>query len=175
MFQHRRATNRPETGSFRDISTTRHLLFTFVRIIARFGNALRQRKIHSRAWSWRLWRHTLVSCPWAKRRRSRSPHSVRAVTLWPRRPGSCRCLTDVSGFWTSSKSGKAKRLRNNTRVTVVPCNNRGKVADGASPVTGTAQLVSGGAEFDEIRSKVKAKYGVMVHYFEILQHPRSHR
>ncbi|MFW3370850.1 pyridoxamine 5'-phosphate oxidase family protein [Rhodococcus qingshengii] len=26
------------------------------------------------------------------------------------------------GFWTSSKSGKAKRLRNNPRVTVVPCN-----------------------------------------------------
>jgi len=68
---------------------------------------------------------------------------------------------------------KAKRLRNNPRVTVVPCNNRGKVADGASPVTGTAQLVSGGAEFDEIRSKVKAKYGVMVpisKFFNTLGH-----
>eukprot|EP01133_Synstelium_polycarpum_P025382 gene25381-30469_t len=57
------------------------------------------------------------------------------------------------GFWTSSKSGK--------------------VADGASPVTGTAQLVSGGAEFDEIRSKVKAKYGVMVpisKFFNTLGH-----
>lgn len=77
------------------------------------------------------------------------------------------------GFWTSSKSGKAKRLRNNTRVTVVPCNNRGKVVDGTSPVAGTAQLVSGGAEFDEIRSKVKAKYGVMVpisKFFNTLGH-----
>ena len=77
------------------------------------------------------------------------------------------------GFWTSSKSGKAKRLRNNPRVSVVPCNNRGKVADGSSPVTGTAQLVSGGAEFDEIRSKVKAKYGVMVpisKFFNTLGH-----
>ncbi|WP_052740946.1 pyridoxamine 5'-phosphate oxidase family protein [Rhodococcus erythropolis] len=66
------------------------------------------------------------------------------------------------GFWTSSKSGKAKRLRNNPRVTVVPCNNHGKVADGSLLVAGTAHLVSGGPEFDEIRSKVNAKYGVMV-------------
>ncbi|MCS4254741.1 hypothetical protein M2405_003023 [Rhodococcus erythropolis] len=36
MFQHLRATNRPETWSFRDISITRHLLFIFVRIIVRF-------------------------------------------------------------------------------------------------------------------------------------------
>ncbi len=77
------------------------------------------------------------------------------------------------GFWTSSKSGKAKRLRNNPRVTVVPCNNHGKVADGSSPVAGTAHLVSGGPEFDEIRSKVNAKYGVMVpisKFFNTLGH-----
>lgn len=66
------------------------------------------------------------------------------------------------GFWTSSRSGKAKRLRNNPRVTVVPCNNRGKPAPGAVPAAGTATLVSSGPDFDEIQSKVKAKYGVMV-------------
>ncbi|MDV8011670.1 pyridoxamine 5'-phosphate oxidase family protein [Rhodococcus sp. IEGM 1241] len=77
--------------------------------------------------------------------------------------GGIRQLPDGRiGFWTSSKSGEARRLRNNPRVTVVPCNNSGKVADGSLLVAGTARLVSGGPEFDEIRSKVNAKYGVMV-------------
>jgi hypothetical protein len=60
MFQHLRASNRPQTWSFRDISTTRHLLFTFVRIIVRFETPGVE-KIHSRAWSWRLWRHTPIA------------------------------------------------------------------------------------------------------------------
>ena len=77
------------------------------------------------------------------------------------------------GFWTSSKSGKAKRLRNNPQVTVVPCNSRGKVTPGAVPVRGVATLVRSGSDFDEIQSKVKAKYGVMVpisRFFNVLGH-----
>lgn len=60
MFQHLRATNRPETWSFRDISITRHLLFIFVRIIVRFETREAE-KIHSCAWSWSLWRHTPIA------------------------------------------------------------------------------------------------------------------
>ena len=68
---------------------------------------------------------------------------------------------DRFGFYTSSGSGKGKRLAHTSRVTVQPCNVRGKVKDGSSPTECTAQLVTGG-ELESIRAKVKSKYGVMV-------------
>ncbi|MDI9916729.1 F420-dependent protein [Rhodococcus sp. IEGM 1379] len=58
-------------------------------------------------------------------------------------------------------------------MAIVPCHNRGKVVPGAPTVAGTAQLVAAGPEFDEIQSKVKAKYGVMVpisRFFNTLGH-----
>lgn len=64
------------------------------------------------------------------------------------------------GFWTSSGSGKAKRLAHTSQVTVQPCDGRGKVTDGTEPVDATAVVVDG-AELDEIRSKIVAKYGFM--------------
>src|SRR5579862_9172454 len=62
------------------------------------------------------------------------------------------------GFWTSSGSGKAKRLAHTARVTVQPCDGRGRVKPGTSPIEATARLVSG-AEFEAIRERVVAKYG----------------
>lgn len=64
------------------------------------------------------------------------------------------------GFWTSSGSGKAKRLAHTPRVTVQPCDVRGKPKDGTSMVDATAELVTG-VELDAIRQKVVAKYGMM--------------
>lgn len=66
------------------------------------------------------------------------------------------------GFWTSSTSGKAKRIRNNPSVQVVACSQRGIVAPGATPVAGTARLVTSGPEFDAVQAAVKAKYGFQV-------------
>ncbi|HEV2885716.1 MAG TPA: PPOX class F420-dependent oxidoreductase [Jatrophihabitans sp.] len=66
------------------------------------------------------------------------------------------------GFWTSSRSGKYKRLRNNPAITVQPSDARGRVKSGSSPVAGTAELVSSGPDFDAIQRQVPAKYGVMV-------------
>ena len=63
-------------------------------------------------------------------------------------------------FYTSSTSGKAKRLAHTARVTVQPCSARGKPRDGTTPTEATAQVVTGG-ELESIRSKVVAKYGVM--------------
>lgn len=63
------------------------------------------------------------------------------------------------GFWTSSASGKVKRLAHTERVTVQPCNMRGVVKPGSTPVDAVAKLVSG-TELDAIRRKVIAKYGV---------------
>jgi hypothetical protein len=77
------------------------------------------------------------------------------------------------GFWTSSAAGKAKRLRATPRVSVVPSDARGRVEDGATPVEGTVSLVTSGPEFDEVQSKVKAKYGFQVpmsRFFNVLGH-----
>lgn len=77
------------------------------------------------------------------------------------------------GFWTSSKSGKYKRLRNSPRITLQPSDARGKVKAGTTPVAGTAALATSGPDFDAIQRKIRAKYGVMVpvsRLFETLRH-----
>jgi len=77
------------------------------------------------------------------------------------------------GFWTSSAAGKSKRLRNDPRITLQPCDSRGKVTPDGSAHTGTATLVTSGADFDAIQAKVRAKYGVMVgisKFFNTLGH-----
>jgi hypothetical protein len=66
------------------------------------------------------------------------------------------------GFWTSSASGKAKRLRNNPAVRLVASDGRGKIKPGAAAQTGTVDLVTSGPEFDVIQRQIKAKYGLMV-------------
>jgi PPOX class probable F420-dependent enzyme len=74
------------------------------------------------------------------------------------------CALDGSrvGFWTSSASGKCKRLRGNPRITLQPADARGRVKGGSQSVEGTAELVTSGADFDAIQSRIRAKYGVMV-------------
>ena len=65
-----------------------------------------------------------------------------------------------AGFTTAADSGKVKRLRNNPAVTVRACDARGRVADGAEEVMGSAEVVAGGAGFEEVRKAMSAKYGV---------------
>jgi len=67
---------------------------------------------------------------------------------------------EAVGFWTSSGSGKAKRLAHTARVTVQPCDGRGRVRESAQAIDATARLVSG-QELDDIRQRVIAKYGFM--------------
>jgi len=64
------------------------------------------------------------------------------------------------GFYTSSASGKAKRLAHTARVTVQPCNARGRVREGTTPINATAQVVTGD-ELERIRSGIVVKYGYM--------------
>jgi PPOX class probable F420-dependent enzyme len=66
------------------------------------------------------------------------------------------------GFWTSSQSGKAKRLRKNPKLTVQPGNARGAVKPGTAPVEATATLLTEGADFDAVQRQITAKYGFMV-------------
>jgi uncharacterized protein len=77
------------------------------------------------------------------------------------------------GFWTSSASGKYKRLRNNPKITLQPSDGRGKVRAGTEPVEGTVELVTSGPDFDAVQGKVRAKYGFMVHmshFMNVLGH-----
>ena len=71
------------------------------------------------------------------------------------------------GFWTSSGSGKAKRLAHTNRVTVQPCDARGRVKQGSAASDGTARLVSG-AELEQISERVRAKYGAMTKLTKVL-------
>jgi hypothetical protein len=71
------------------------------------------------------------------------------------------------GFWTSSGSGKAKRLAHTERVTVQPCDSRGKAKPGTAVTNATARLVTG-AELDEISRAVVAKYGFMTKVTKVL-------
>jgi PPOX class probable F420-dependent enzyme len=64
------------------------------------------------------------------------------------------------GFWTSSGSGKAKRLAHTSKVIVQPSDSRGRVKAGTTPVEATAVLVTG-PELEGIRTKIIAKYGFM--------------
>lgn len=64
-----------------------------------------------------------------------------------------------AGFGTGSESGKAKRLRNDPKVTLRPCDMRGNVADGAEPTTGTAEVVTAGPDVDAVEGALGRKYG----------------
>lgn len=61
--------------------------------------------------------------------------------------------------WTPADSWKVKRLRRDSRVTLVPCGRRGKVNDGAVPVDGTAEVVDDPSVVSRIEAALKAKYG----------------
>src|SRR3954469_20858343 len=47
------------------------------------------------------------------------------------------------GFYTSSTSVKAKRLKNNSKVVLQPSDGRGRAKPDTSPLNGTAIVVSG--------------------------------
>lgn len=73
------------------------------------------------------------------------------------------------GFWTSSGSGKAKRLAHTGRVTLQPSDARGRVAPGSGPVEAQAVLVQAGdPAYDEIVRKIRAKYGLMTKVTKVL-------
>lgn len=89
---------------------------------------------------------------------------VRLVTL--RRDGTpvptpVWCVADGGELliWTKTDTGKVKRLRNDTRVTVTPCDARGRTAGDAEPVEATARLLPGRSGLDRVRAAMGAKYG----------------
>ncbi len=71
------------------------------------------------------------------------------------------------GFWTSSGSGKAKRLAHTSRVLVQPSDARGRAKAGTEPIEATAEVVSG-AEYQTIYGLVKSKYGFTTHLTKLV-------
>ncbi|NBM19136.1 PPOX class F420-dependent oxidoreductase [Streptomyces sp. GC420] len=72
-------------------------------------------------------------------------------------PVWCAADDGVLYVWTRSDSWKVKRIRNNGRATVVPCDVRGRPVAGAEPVEGTARLLDPG-ELAGVRGLLSRKY-----------------
>lgn len=65
-----------------------------------------------------------------------------------------------AGFTTDLDSGKVKRLRISTAVTLRPCDARGRVAPDAPTVEAIAVVVTG-ADTRRVRTAIRAKYPVL--------------
>jgi PPOX class probable F420-dependent enzyme len=59
---------------------------------------------------------------------------------------------------TGRGTAKVKRLRNDPRVSMVPCSLSGKVRDGATTATGTAQVIDDPVEVQRLRGVIGRKY-----------------
>lgn len=77
-----------------------------------------------------------------------------ATPVWITPDGGALLVT------TPAESYKVKRLRRDPRVLLVPCGRTGKVADGARPVEGTAQIVTDPTETKRMTELVRRKYGL---------------
>lgn len=74
-----------------------------------------------------------------------------ATAVWVARVG------DELGVITEESAGKVKRIRNNPRVTLTPCDVKGNVLSGASTVEATARLVTG-EEAVRVDRAIRKKY-----------------
>ncbi|UGY94720.1 PPOX class F420-dependent oxidoreductase [Streptomyces gobiensis] len=61
--------------------------------------------------------------------------------------------------WTRDDSGKVKRLRRDSRVTITPCDVRGRHKENAVTVTGSGRLMDGEGELARVRKAMRRKYG----------------
>jgi PPOX class probable F420-dependent enzyme len=74
--------------------------------------------------------------------------------------------TGQAGFTTEPTSGKVKRIRNNPRVTLQPCNIRGRPKQGSVVVEGTATVLLGD-DVQAVRDAIRRKYRVITSMFVI--------
>ncbi|MGB7872427.1 MAG: PPOX class F420-dependent oxidoreductase [Mycobacterium sp.] len=77
-----------------------------------------------------------------------------ATPMWVGRDG------DHLFVWTPADSAKIKRVRNDPRVTLVPCGRFGKPNNDAEPVAGTAEVITEPATVRRLAEVVRHKYGL---------------
>ncbi|MBB2988480.1 PPOX class F420-dependent oxidoreductase [Terracoccus luteus] len=75
-----------------------------------------------------------------------------STPVWIARDG------DELAFVTVDPTGKTKRLANDPRVEMRPCDMRGNVPDGAPVHRGTARVVRGDGEVAAVRRAIERKY-----------------
>ncbi len=88
--------------------------------------------------------------------------TAKHTPVWPVDAGDGRV-----GLITSSRTWKVKRIERNARVRLQPCDAKGRVREGATPIEGTARVVVG-EHFDSIRANVKDKYGYQLRLVGLL-------
>ena len=71
-----------------------------------------------------------------------------------------------AGFTTEDGSGKVKRIRNNSKVTLQPCNMKGTPKEGSAVVDATAEVLLG-ADAEPVQAAVRKKYSVMTKMFKV--------
>ncbi len=72
----------------------------------------------------------------------------------------------TAGFTTEDNSGKVKRIRNNSKVTLQPCSMKGTPKIGSIVVEATAEVLLG-ADAQPIRDAIHSKYSVMTKLFKL--------
>ncbi len=68
---------------------------------------------------------------------------------------------------TGSTAGKVKRIRNNGRVTLTPCDQRGRIIGDGKEVEGTAHVLPE-AEYAHANTVLLRKYKLMYRMFDVL-------
>lgn len=74
--------------------------------------------------------------------------------------------------WTLRDSGKVKRLRRDDRVTLTPCDVRGRTAEGETPVEARATLLVDAAGESRARKAIAARYGWQFRLFTLVSKVR---
>jgi PPOX class probable F420-dependent enzyme len=72
----------------------------------------------------------------------------------------------TAGFTTELESGKVKRVRNNPRVTLQPCDMRGRVKAGAAVIDATAEVLVGEAA-RPVRDAIHRKHFVFTKFMAV--------
>lgn len=86
-----------------------------------------------------------------------------STAVWIARDGDDLIVT------TPRKSGKVKRLRNDPRVTLVPCDRRGRVQEGATVVEGTARIVPDEDTVERLGRVFLGKYRLEYRIFMLIE------
>lgn len=78
-------------------------------------------------------------------------------------------------MFTPQESGKAKRLRSNRHVTLVPSGRLGKVRASEKPVKGTAEVVTEPLEVKRLQELIRRKYGIEYRLVMLLERVLARR
>jgi uncharacterized protein len=81
-----------------------------------------------------------------------------ATPVWASKDG------DRLYVWTETDAGKIKRLRNNGRVLLAPCDSRGGLQ--GAQVEGTAVVLDAPSDVARLRALHRAKYGLQFRLFD---------